>query len=178
MHDPIREILKQTDLAMPAPSAGQNVAERVRRRARNQRLIGAVAAGVMVVAFGILSVTAMRDRPHPVVQAVLPAKDDLRWIEADAKYHQMVADLLEKHERQTVRPANSDADEYLWQLSQQGNRAALILVRSADRIYRESHDWPAAEASYRQAIRLFPDSPAAAVAEQRLRNIDEKGSES
>ena len=132
----------------------------------------------MVIAAGILSVTAMRNHPQPVVQAVMPAKDDLRWIEADAKYHQMVADLLEKHERETVRPVDTKADEYLRQLSQQGNRAALILVRSADRIYQESHDRAAAQASYRQAIRLFPDSPAAAVAQQRLRNIDGKGSES
>jgi len=179
MHDPIRQILKQTDLAMPAPPPGSNLAERVRRRARNQRLIRAVAAGVMVATVGIVSVTAMRDHPRPVVQAKLPAKDDLRWIEADAKYHQMVADLLEKHEREAVRPANSDAEEYLWQLSQQGNRAALILVRSADRIYQESHDRSAAEANYRQVIHLFPDSPAAAVAQQRLRSFDgEKGTES
>jgi hypothetical protein len=178
MHDPIRQILKQTDMAMPAPLPGSNLADRVRRRARNQRLTRVIAAGVIVIAVGIVSVTAMRSHPQPAVQAVLPMNDDLRWADADAKYHQMVADLLEKHERETVRPANTDADEYLWQLSQQGNRAALILVRSADRIYRESHDWPAAEASYRQAIRLFPDSPAAAVAQQRLRNIDPKGSES
>lgn len=174
----MREILKQTDLATPAPPPGSNLADRVRRRARNRRLIHTVAAGVMVIAFGILSVTAMRYHPHPVAQATLLARNDLRWAETDAKYHQMVADLLEKHERQAARPANSDADEYLWQLSQQGNRAALILVRSADRIYQESHDWPAAQASYRQAIRLFPDSPAAAVAQQRLQHIDERGNES
>ncbi|MGA2441501.1 MAG: hypothetical protein ABSH08_11115 [Tepidisphaeraceae bacterium] len=178
MYDPIRQILKQTDLAMPAPVAGRNLAQRVRRRARNQRLIRTVAAGVMVVAVGILSVTAMRNHPHPLAQVTLPAKDDLKWAEVDAKYHQLVADLLEKHERETVRPVDTKADEYLWQLSQQGNRAALILVRSADRIYQESHDRAAAEASYRQAIRLFPDSPAAAVAQQRLRNIDANGSES
>jgi hypothetical protein len=173
MLDPIGQILKQADSAMTALAVRPDLAGRVRRRAVRRRQRQTIAACVVFVAVGVLSVITMRDRPHAA-----PAKVDLRSLEADAKYHQMVADLLEKHERETVRPANSDADEYLWQLSQQGNRAALILVRSADRIYQECHDRPAAEASYRQAIRLFPDSPAAAMAQQRLRNIDGKGNES
>ena len=97
----------------------------------------------------------------------------------DAKYHRMVADLLEKDERKVVRPDPSKADEFLWQLSQEQNQAALILVGSGDRIYEEFHDRPAAEANYRQVIHLFPDSPAAAMAQQRLRSIDGvKGRES
>ncbi len=177
MLDPIGKMLKQADAAMKSPAMGENLAQRVRRRAAHGRQLRTAMGCLAFVAVGVLSVMVMRDRPRPMVQAKLPTKDDLRLLEADANYHQMVADLLEQHERQMALPDTSKADEYLWQLSQQGNRAALILVRSADRIYQESHDRQAAEAGYRQAIRLFPDSPAAAVAEQRLRNIDGKGSE-
>jgi hypothetical protein len=107
-----------------------------------------------------------------------PPPDDMRSAETDAKLHQLVAALVERHDRESAQRDVPEPDDYLWQLSQERDRAALILVRGGDRIYRECHDRPAAEADYRQAIRLFPKSPAAAVAQQRLRNIDEKGNES
>jgi hypothetical protein len=178
MSDPIREILRKTDFVAGTPPPGANLAGRVRRRVRNQRRFRLMAAAVVGM-LGIILLKLPGNRQRPVVRAELPGKNDLRWIEMDAKYHQMVADLLEKEERKVVRPDASKEDEFLWQLSQERNRAALILVGSGDRIFEEFHDRLAAEANYRQVIHLFPDSPAAAMAQQRLRSFDGiKGRES
>ena len=178
MNDPIRKILRKTDTAIGTPAGGNNLAGRVRRKARNQRRVRVLAAAVVAVV-GIVLVKLPGNRPRPLVRAALPARNDPRSIEMDANYHQMVADVLEKDERKVVRPDASRADEFLWQLSQEQNQAALILVGSGDRIYEEFHDRLTAEANYRQVIHLFPDSPAAVVAQQRLRSIDgAKGRES
>jgi hypothetical protein len=175
MNDPIREILRKTDTAIGTPAPGENLAGRVRRRVRNQRRVRVIAVAVVAVV-GIVLVKLPGNRPRRVASL---GRNDLRWIEMDAKYHRMVADLLEKNERKVVRADPSKADEFLWQLSQERNQAALILVGSGDRIYEEFHDRPAAEANYRQVIHLFPDSPAAAMAQQRLRSFDGiKGRES
>jgi hypothetical protein len=178
MNDPIREILRKTDTAIGTPAPGENLADRVRRRARNQRRVRVMGAAVVAVVAVVL-VKLPRNQPRPGVRAALPARNDLRWVEMDAKYHQMVADLLEKDERKVVPPDVSKADEFLWQLSQERNQAAFILVGSGDRNYEEFHNRLAAEANYRQVIHLFPDSPAAAMAQQRLRSIGgAKGRES
>lgn len=180
MDDPIRQLLLHTDAALGSPPATRNVSDRVRKRARNQRRLRVVTAGIAIalLCIGIVFIHPPKTPPAIVAHLAPPPPQDTRSDETDVKLHQLVAQLLEKHEREAARANIPEPDDYLWQLSQERDRAALILVRGGDRIYRESHDRPAAEANYRQAIRLFPESPAASLAEQRLRNIDQKGNES
>jgi hypothetical protein len=184
MHDLMREMLRRADRASQTPALRSDVAEGVRRKVRKQRLTRGIATGAMgvMIAVGILEMTAWQERPPAVTMVRPPPVQKPLLDETDVKVVIMTADLVENYEK---RPPTSGsgadaavAQEYLWQVAEAPNQTALILVRSADRIYRQSHDRPAAEASYRQAIRLFPDSPAAAVARERLRNLGDKGKES
>ena len=178
MRDPLEQLLKQTDEAMGTPIEMDDLAQRVRRKFRNQRITRSIAITLAIVAFGLFTVFIPRNRPQPTAKTSPPPTQPPQFAETDARVVELVADLLIKHEHEAVHPDPSNADEYLWQLSQQRNRAALILVRNADRLYQQSHDRPAAEARYRLAIHLFPQSPAAAVAQERLRDLNEKGTES
>ncbi len=90
----------------------------------------------------------------------------------------MIADLLEKHERESQPASTMAADEYLWNLSQQTNRAALILVHSGDVMNARFHDRAAALGDYEAAIKKFPHSPAAAIAQAHIGTIEHKGNES
>jgi hypothetical protein len=180
MDDSIREILQRADDAAGTPVLGKHdLAGQVRRRARRQRRVRGMAAGLLLVFVGVFSVTAWvdRSRPQRQVAAQLTVVDP-RNAQIDVKVDQLVAAILEAHEREAAPRANPQTDEFLWRLSQEKNRAGLILVKDGDRIYREFHDQLGAEASYRQVIRLFPDSSAAESARQRLSEFDAKGNES
>jgi hypothetical protein len=177
MSDPLEHLLKHADVAMPAPMPSHGIADRVRRRARNQRMTRSALTAAVIVGLGLLVLQFPPRRPQPMARNVPSARSNFASsIDTDAKVDLLVADILEEH---AARPHQTpaEADDYLWQLSQQRDRAALILVRSGDRIYQQSHDRPAAEASYRLAIELFPNSPASAVAHRRLRTLDAKGTE-
>ena len=177
MSDPLEHLLKHADMAMPAPMPSHGIADRVRRRARNQRMTRSALTAVVIIGLGLLALQFPPRRPQPMARNFPSSSPNSLSAETDAKVDELVAEILEK---QTARPHRtaSEADDYLWQLSQQRDRAALILVRGGDRIYEQSHDRPAAEANYRLAIKLFPNSPSAAEALARLHDIDPKGSAS
>jgi hypothetical protein len=181
MDDLIRNILKRADEAMDKPPVVRGIAEKVRRRVRSQQRRRIVLAGIAVGAVlgGMFLMDRPRDRQVAVVKTGPPPVVAVKESdETDLKVDEQVAELLLRHEREAPKRSAVVADDYLWQLSQERNQTALILIGSGDRIAREFHDQQAAMANYRQVIRLFPDSPAAAVAQQRLRNIADKGNES
>jgi hypothetical protein len=178
MSDPIREILRNTDSAMSAPIPRDGLASKVRRKLRNRRIAAGAATGIAIAAAVVLPLLLHQTRPLPAVQASEPTKYDRQLIEADATYHQMVADLLVKYEHGQNHRQTPKTDDFLWQLSQERDRTALLLIGSGDRIYRDFHNRPAAESHYRQVIHLFPESPAAALAQQKLQNLNEKGIQS
>jgi hypothetical protein len=179
MHDPIQELLRKTDEAMGMPvSAKGDLATRVRRKVRRQRYVRALAGILVLVGGGILSAVVLTKERPAVPMAVQSKPNDLRWVETDISVHEQIVALLEKHERESLPKPNPKTDEFLWEVSQESNRTGLILVRDGDRMYRESHDRQSAEASYSQVIRLFPDSPAAGIARERLRELGEKSGQS
>lgn len=175
MDDRIREILKQTDAAFEKRSSGADVSQKVRRRLARQRRTRVVLAGIVagIFAMGLVFVNRPRNQQIAVVKAIAPPPIATPVDETDLKVDQLVANLVAKHEKEAVKTGASQADEYLWKLEQERDRTGLILIASGDRSYREFGDRSAAEANYRQVVWLFPDSPAAATARQRLQDISE-----
>jgi hypothetical protein len=172
MDDPIQQILRRADSAIPAPNpASSDLAWRVRVRAKKQRQLRQ-AALLLILVMGIVALAIWPHRPPTQPLTAAKPSDNLRQLEADADYHQLIANLVQEHERHGTQTTFSEPDEYLRQLAEERNLTALILVRDGDRNYEEFHDIAAAEASYRQVLRLFPHVPAAAVAEQRLHDLD------
>jgi hypothetical protein len=180
MDDPIREILRRVDGALGAASSASEISRGVRGRLKKERrrrvVLGGIAVGIFVA--GMFFIRRPVHQPVVVIKASPSPVADRKESDSVAKVDELVADLLKKHERAAAVRQVVPVDDYLFELAQERNRTALILVSSGDRIYREFHDRRAAEASYRQAIHLFPGSPAAAGAQRRLEVIDIKGSES
>ena len=158
---------------MGLPRVSGDMARRVRGKERRQRVRRSLATGMAIVVLGMVAILIPRKRPEPVVRM-----ERASVLDTDGKVAELVADILKKDASDKRTISASEADDYLWQVSQERNRAALILVRGGDRIYAESHDRPTAETDYRLAIQLFPNSPAAGVAQQRLRALDPRGDES
>jgi hypothetical protein len=176
MRDDLSNILKRVDEAMRSPRIDGQLAGKVRRRAQNERVARTVLTAAVIVGLGLLAIQfaprggRLTESGRPIIATNTPAR------ELGGNVDQLVGEILVKHElAKHSTQLSAGGDDYLWRLSQERNRAALILVRSGDRLYEELHDRPAAEANYRLAIQLFPNSPSAAEAQERLQKIDRKG---
>jgi hypothetical protein len=174
MHDELGDILRDTDEAMGSPGVDGRLVGKVRRRARNERVSRTVLTTCAFVVLGLLAIQfAPRsgNTPQVFTTKILPKA------ETPPNVDELVGEVLLKHQLQKESTKLAvGGDDYLWRLSQERDRAALILVRSGDRLCEQLHDRPAAEANYRLAIELFPNSPSAAVAQARLQGLERKGS--
>ena len=90
-------------------------------------------------------------------------------INVDAEIHERTALLLTISE--TRRKQSVDVtDAYLNQLQMQRNRAALVLLRSANR-QLDDDETSSGTALLQRTIALFPDTPAAASAGKQLEQL-------
>ncbi len=186
LDDSLGNLLRRADAgaSMVVVTSPDALARAVRRHAmrRRQRRQVACVALVLVMGVAVAFPIAERRAGEPVRIAVHPAvvaPAESTAVLQQAEYHERVAAALVRLERLRGAPAGGRAvDPYLSRLQIERNRAALILVDQGDRLRRRFSDDAAAAANYRQAARLFPESPAAEVAGQRLQSIQSKGKES
>jgi hypothetical protein len=106
---------------------------------------------------------------HNPTQPQTIAATDPRALQLDLALHERTVELLETRKAQP-RPRTDPTDAFLTELKFQRNRAALVLLNDANRA-RDDRS-PLAVAALRNTVRLFPDTPAAADASRRLREID------
>jgi hypothetical protein len=184
--DPLRNLLRGADAGAPtvvgtAPDVLTHAVRQHAVRRQHQRRVAGVALLIIVgltIAFPIVE----RHASESVIVAQHPsvgAQQDGSALAQQAEYHERVAAALARLERTRDASVGDRAvDPYLSRLQIERNRAALILVDQGDRLRRRFSDDAAAAANYRQAARLFPESPAAEVAGQRLQSIQSKGNES
>lgn len=181
----LRELLQRADSAVaPAEIDPTALAGAVRQRAVRRRRRRHVSIAILLAVGSIIPVLLVRDgrSPPPVAvgsRAVALDILDLPLLERQRDLHERTAAAMLRLERARKTAAGVVVDPFLSQLRQERNRAALILVEQGDRLRRQFGDRAAAEQTYRQAARLFPDSPAGAAAGQRLLDPNErKGNES
>ena len=197
-HDPLSNLLRHADAATPGPrEPPPDLTDRVRRRVRRRRQVrhGAAAVtalGVVAAVFVAVSPPrtgrtggdsspppqlAVRTNPVPVSVPITedPAvlRAELDQLRREAEFARTTADRMARAEAAARRARPSlGAIDPLDRIEQQRERAALILVHHADRLHRELGRKEAAAAAYRDAAERFPRTHWAAVANDRLRELE------
>jgi hypothetical protein len=166
--DQFAQLLSAADATSARPRVSSERLARVVRRRHARRVFVArtavAACCAVVVAVGLMTTErGLSPASHP---------HELAQLEASARHHALVADVLMQRERSASARSTPQAitDPSLW-LQRERAEAALALVRSADRLFAANNDRTAAANAYRQAIQLFPETPAAQLASQRLGRI-------
>ena len=189
--DPIKDLLRQADRAAGSPPAGRSdlapwVVREGRRRHRIRTGVGAGVAAVAVT-MGVFVLVNMQvgngpatNAPSGTVAANGPGevgqlKSEIARIRDEADRASALAKrLCELRDRQArlakLERKLPDRDP-LDVARAEVNRAAFMVVCQADRMHRDLQSPRPAVEAYREAIELFPDTPSAQVARQRLAEI-------
>ncbi|MGA2620295.1 MAG: hypothetical protein ABSF26_21970 [Thermoguttaceae bacterium] len=187
----LRELIRQAD-AMPPPPAttARELACRVRvlcRRRRGRHLAVAIAA---IVAIGGLLWHGSANRrrgepPGPVAGQVgtppvevAHADEHLRLLlEQIDREEQAVGRLLAAERLRRLSHARQQAGVVLDRqafLDEQAGRAAMCVLLTGDRRAKQAESLPAARQDYASVIELFPNTPWAEQAKQRLAALNPK----
>jgi hypothetical protein len=179
--DPIGDLLTHADATAGPPQPRPGLADRVRTQAQRRRTRARVTAGAVAVlaiagAFPAVRST-LRQRTTDVTSVPANAFDAARLRqeitalrqEATAR-EKVVAAMLAGEARGRRPPARSPVDP-LQRIRDQQDVAALALVRQADRLYHDLARPQRAAATYERVVELFPQTPWATVARQRLVEI-------
>jgi len=184
--DSLEQLLRATDAANPARSPSVDpagAAQRVRTRRRAQQLriraISAAACVLLVIAGGVW--LGMRPSPatsphRTIVKATGAQPSSTRPVTATLVAFDLQSELHEQTAARLIRSGDARATRRVTAVSAiadvqtQRDRAALILVYEAERSARENRTRDAV-ASYRRTIELFPHSPWAQVARERLKEL-------
>jgi hypothetical protein len=166
MSDELHQLLRRADeSAQRAVLNAQDLSQRIRRTARNQRRVAACGLASVFICSSLLLLHLKHD---PTPPETIAAKDS-RALQLEIALHERTVAILESRRAQP-RTQKHPTDAFLTELKFQRNRAALVLLKDANRT-RDDRD-PIAVAALRNTVRLFPDTPAAADASRRLREID------
>lgn len=176
--DKIKNLLYEADQTAGGPvPLSSNIAAAVRRRASRRHTANlafrVAAAAVVLFALGIWSfnVKKARDRQRIVV---LEAEIKQLKTQTDATLNliRQVIDEERKHRRlDEMRAQLASIPDPLEDIQKQVDKTAFILVYQANRMYSELNQKDSAVQAYKRVIELFPQSPWAEVARQRISEI-------
>lgn len=165
-------------LSVPRRELARQVRERARRRGRMR---GSAAVLALALCASALVYRLSPSRPlapdHPAIRTGQTARKlaiELAQLDRVALRYERAAEALRQVELndqrlQRVNEAMARPGP-LEQLESTRARAALILLRDADRIGERPGGQARAAQQYRRAIELFPETPAAQSARQRLKD--------
>lgn len=192
--DPLRQILQQADAAAgDPPEIAGDLAHRVRTLAARRRRVsfGLSAAAAVVLAAGmtfLLSRTptsSERGAGPGIVQSgqvqpgLVEIRTEIERLGREAEIRLAVArrmqELLEQMERSKTRKRQHDYPDPVARARREVDRAAFVLVSQADRMCRDLDLCDSAAVKYQRVVDLFPETPWATVARQRLDEIKPKG---
>ena len=190
-NDALQDLIRRTDDTTPPPRIPSGLAERVRirtrRRRRASRAAGAVAALVVLAGFVAFDSYRRADDTNVAVSptdgrhngradelARLEVRRELDRLRIDAEVHQRVADRLlaaERRGRARMAAQRLSGPDPLDVLAGQRDRAAILMLRQAERLTAEPAGRAAAVETYRRTADLFPRSQWAQVAQDRLKQL-------
>ena len=169
------QLLKAADAATESPVGFAGLAGQVRRldRRRRARRVGVCIAGVLAIAVMLSRWNGNRQHRTATITAPFDAeaiRAELFEIraEADSRIAGVERYLERRNRRRTSQPPPAADDP----IRREQDRAALLLILRADRIYHELGRRESAVAGYRRVLELFPTTPAAQVARERLAMIE------
>jgi hypothetical protein len=169
MTDRLKQLLRAADAASPTPAGPTDLDARVlHRRARERLRRPALATAIVLIVASAWLIPWFRPRHLPPTAQIDSGviREQLAALQIEAQLHEQTADALIAVLRAAPPPLAPGPSEA--QLAR--DRAALILVYDADRSIRANRPEDAV-AGYRRAIELFPNTPAADVARERLKQM-------
>lgn len=169
--DRLEHMLKAADSATESLAPSGDLAFRVRRSARRRRTYRVGAAGASLLAIALLAIR-WNGTSGPVVAEVPMTVESLRaeLFEIQSQTDSRMAGVeryLQRQDHRSSRPTLAADDS----IRREQDRAALLMILRADRMYHELRRKDSAMADYRRVLELFPSTPAADLARQRLAMI-------
>jgi hypothetical protein len=173
--DAIAAILASAEAGVAPPQVRPGLAERVRsfaiRRRRQRRWAAGSAMAVAVTIGAVVALQPRRPGPTPRPDAARLAAE-LQQAQTEAAERFAVARRVIALERSRQQVATATVAAPSPVLFSDRAQAAVTLVSQADRLRDRLARPDDALAAYRRAAELFPDTPSAAVARQRIRQLE------
>jgi cell division protein FtsL len=155
----------------------------IRRRAYRRRLVRVVVpaslAAVVTISVALSAIFVSTERPQVQPQRIASLEEQVKQLQArtDATL-KLVQEALER-DRQDRRLAALETElasipDPVREIDRQVDKTAFILVYQADKLYKELNQTEAAVAAYKEVIQLFPTNRWAAVARERLSQIEQR----
>jgi len=178
----IKQLLAEADEAAGKPIFRGLTTAGIRRQAQRRRLVRVAApaslAAVLAVAAALSALWMHTREPLPQPQRIASLEKQVQQLQAqtDATL-KLVQEVLER-DRQDRRLAALETElasipDPVKEIDRQVDETAFILIYQADKLYQELNQRESAVAAYKEVIQLFPTNRWAAVARERLSQIEQ-----
>ncbi|MEA3227346.1 MAG: hypothetical protein U9Q07_15455, partial [Planctomycetota bacterium] len=179
----IRNLLQEADRIAGRPTSARVDVSAVRRRANRRRLArlaGPVAAAaILMIALGVWSLTIKTPEPTGEQRKIASLEAQVEHLRASTDaaltlIHEVLDDERRQSRLDELEAELASIPDPLEEIRKQVDKTAFILVYQADRLYRELNETESAVETYNRVIRLFPRNQWAAVARERLSEIENR----
>ena len=179
--DKIRNLLREADRMAGRPVRTRVDVTAIRRRAGRRRLVSlagpVAAAAVLMIALGIWSLGIKTPEPTREQRKIASLESQVKQLRAStdaalALIHELLDDERRQSRLEELEAQLASIPDPLEEIRKQVDKTAFILVYQADRLYRELNETESAVATYNRVIKLFPRNQWAAVARERLSEIE------
>jgi tetratricopeptide (TPR) repeat protein len=181
--DKIKDLLQEADRTAGQPAGVRVDLSAIRRRAKRRRFASlaapVVAAAVLMVALGIWSLTIRVPKATQEQKRVVALENQIKQLQASTDaalslIHEVLEDERRQRRLEELEAQRASIPDPLAEIQKQVDKTAFILVYQADRLYRELNLTDSAVEAYNRVIELFPENRWAAVARQRLSEIESR----
>jgi hypothetical protein len=175
----LKNLLQSADAAVPPAVLQQELLKRIRPRARRAAMVKIAIVTLIAAAVPIVPIYFARQKATPIASSKPgpSIKDDLNSkiaaLEAEAAGHELTAQRIEQQElflRLRQREARA-AGQTFEELTANQCITAQLMVNRAEDLSHSPDDRAQAAHEYQRVIELFSQTPQAAVAAQRLREM-------
>lgn len=179
--DLLEELLARTDAALPPPPTTGLLTARVAARVERRRRVHLAFTALLTIGIAAAVLHSLQSHPrvvrppsHEAVFDIAQCRLEIAALDAEASTHQKAADEIAAVQRkcETLQRARANAllaPDPLAHIEAARDRAARILLIDAGRLAAANGRRAEAIEDYRKAIQLFPETPAAKEASERLK---------
>ena len=179
----IKNLLQKADRMAGRPAEVRIDLSALRRRAGRKRLASlagpVTAAAVLMIALGIWSLGIETPEPTRKQERIVTLETQVKQLMASTDaalslIHEVLEDERRQNRLDELEAQLASIPDPLEEIRKQVDKTAFILVYQADRLYRELNETESAVETYKRVIRLFPKNQWAAVARERLSEIENR----